>query len=169
MVVWIIGLPGSGKTTLAKEIQKQLLSQNQACAHIDGDDMRSIWGDDIGYEVKDRKKNSSRIQKLGKILEDQNLIVVVSIMSIFEEDRNFNRQLYKAYYEVFLDIGIEVLKQRRSLYEEAEKGCTKNVIGVDIAYDKPKTYDICINSVIDEKKSAQSVIKKIRELYCIHI
>jgi adenylylsulfate kinase len=150
MVIWIIGLPGSGKTTLAKELHTQLNINNKA-VHIDGDDMRNIWGEDIGYKIEDRKKNSKRIQKLSKLFEKQGLIVIVSIMSIFKEHRIENKEIYQKYFEVYLDININILKQRRKIYQEAIDKKRNNVVGVDINYDKPTTYDILFkdNKTVD--------------------
>ncbi|RXJ77282.1 adenylyl-sulfate kinase [Arcobacter sp. F155] len=140
MVIWIIGLPGSGKTTLAKKLQKE--DSSLKILHIDGDDMRTIWGEDIGYTLEDRKKNSLRIQKLSKIFEQQGFTVVVSIMSIFEEHRIENRSYYDKYLEVFLDVPINILKTRRTIYQDAIEKKITNVVGIDIPYDKPKTSDI---------------------------
>ncbi len=148
MVIWIIGLPGSGKTTLGKKIQKEFSSQVNTL-HIDGDDMRGIWGEDIGYELNDRKKNSKRIQKLSQLFEKQGILVVVSIMSIFEEHRKLNRKIFNEYKEVFLDVDLEVLKKRRTLYDDAINKKIKNVVGVDIKYEKPKTYDIRFKEDLD--------------------
>ena len=145
MVIWIIGLPGSGKTTLAKELKKI----STTTLHIDGDDMREIWGEDIGYEVNDRKKNSKRIQKLAALFEKQGFIVVVSIMSIFKEHREENRSLYEKYIEIFLDLELDILKTRRKIYQDAISKKISNVVGVDIPYEKPNTSDIVFKKNFD--------------------
>jgi len=161
MVIWIIGLPGSGKTTLAKSLQEVLNKNNIATVHIDGDDMRSIWGDDIGYEVKDRKKNSLRIQTISSIFERQNLVVVVSIMSIFKEHRKQNRKLFNSYYEVFLDIPMTTLKQRRTIYQDAINKKIDNVVGVDLKYEKPITFDIKFDKELEINYLTNNILNKL--------
>lgn len=156
MVIWIIGLPGSGKTTLAKELQKLF----PTAIHIDGDDMREIWGEDIGYTINDRQKNSKRIQKLAALFEKQGFMVVVSIMSIFKEHREENRTLYEKYLEVFLDVDLDILKTRRKIYQDAIDKKINNVVGVDIPYEKPNTYDI----LFKENLELNYMIKTIKDL-----
>lgn len=164
MVIWIIGLPGSGKTTLAKQFQKEYSFLK--ILHLDGDDMRTVWGEDIGYTLKDRERNSLRIQKLAKIFEQQGFIVVVSIMSIFEEHRRKNRSYYDRYLEVFLDVPLNVLKKRRHLYNDAIEKKIKNVVGIDISYEKPQTSDI----IFDNSKSLDEMIIEIQKgMECIPI
>jgi adenylylsulfate kinase-like enzyme len=161
MVIWIIGLPGSGKTTLAKALQNKLNNKNIPTVHIDGDDMRTIWGEDIGYKLQDREKNSLRIQKLCSIFEKQGLFVIASIMSIFPEHRKANRKLYKNYFEVFLDIDINILKTRREIYQKAINKEIKNVVGVDIEYIKPTTYDIKFDKNLELEYLTDTIIDKI--------
>jgi adenylylsulfate kinase len=161
MVIWIIGLPGSGKTTLAKSLQKVLNKNNISTVHIDGDDMRSIWGDDIGYEIKDRKKNSLRIQTISSIFEKQNLVVIVSIMSIFEEHRKENRKLFSRYYEVFLDVSMDILKQRRTIYQDALDKKINNVVGVDLKYEEPRTFDIKFDKKLEINYLTNKILNKL--------
>lgn len=155
MVIWIIGLPGSGKTTLAKELK----NTSQSILHIDGDDMREIWGDDIGYSLNDREKNSKRIQKLAALFEKQGFTVVVSIMSIFKKHREENKTLYNNYLEVFLDVDITILKNRRKIYQDAIEKRINNVVGVDIPYEKPDTFDI----IFKKNLALEYMIKTIKE------
>jgi len=158
MVIWIIGLSGSGKTTLGKALSKYLLSKKIASVHLDGDDLRSVWGEDIGYSIEDRRKNSKRQQKISKIFEDQGLVVVTSTIALFEDHRIENRKIFKDYFEIFLDIDIEILKQRRELYKNG-----KNVVGVDIKYNKPITYDLKFEKNYDVNLMVQDVLKAIEQ------
>ncbi|WP_320035331.1 adenylyl-sulfate kinase [Halarcobacter sp.] len=159
MVIWIIGLPGSGKTTLAKELQKVFPNM----LHIDGDDMREIWGSDIGYSTKDRRKNSTRIQKLAALFEKQGFIVVVSIMSIFQEHRDKNKYLYNSYLEIFLDVELSILKKRRKIYQDAIEKKISNVVGIDIPYEKPINSNIIFNNNFE----INYMIKSIKEYICV--
>lgn len=156
MVIWIIGLPGSGKTTLAKEIKKL----SPTILHIDGDDMREIWGEDITYSIEDRKKNSKRIQQLSSLFEKQGFTIVVSIMSIFKNHRLENRTLYNNYLEVFLDVNLNILKTRRRIYQDAIDKKINNVVGIDIPYETPNTSDI----IFKENFQLDFMINKIRDI-----
>ena len=97
MVVWIIGLSGSGKTTLAEKIIKDANEIGLKPVLIDGDSVRDIFNNDLGYSMEDRLKNAYRICNLGKFLSDQGFCVVCSILSIFPDTRDWNRKNFKNY------------------------------------------------------------------------
>ena len=114
MVVWLIGLSGSGKTTLANEIVKNINKKNRNTILIDGDMIREIFNNDLGYSMDDRLLNAQRICQLGKLLDKQGVNVVCAILSIFPETRAWNRENIENYYEVYIDTPIEVLIERDS-------------------------------------------------------
>lgn len=146
MVVWIIGLSGSGKTTLAEKIIKDANEIGLKPVLVDGDIIRDIFNNDLGYSMVDRLKNAYRICHLGKFLSDQGFCVVCSILSIFPETRDWNRKNIKNYYEVFIDTPIEVLMERDSkkLYKKYRSGEIKNVVGMDIDFPAPINADLTI-------------------------
>ena len=112
MVVWLIGLSGAGKTTLAKEIVTGASIKNHNTVLLDGDLIREIFDNDLGYSMKDRLLNARRICQLGKFLDDQGVNVVCAILSIFPETRDWNRKNIKNYYEVYIETPIEILADR---------------------------------------------------------
>ena len=83
MIVWIIGLSGSGKTTVGKIIYNKLKYKNKNTIFLDGDELRKIWGSDLGHDINDRKENAKRILKLCEFLDRQKINVICSILSIF--------------------------------------------------------------------------------------
>ena len=91
MIVWIVGLSGAGKTTLANQIVYKLRENGKKIVHLDGDLIRNLYGNDIGHSIEDRKKNADRICKLCKFLDLQEIDVVTSILSIFPESRQWCR------------------------------------------------------------------------------
>ena len=123
-----------------------------------------FWGDDIGYSLNDREKNSLRVQKICTIFEQQGLIVIASIMSIFQEHRDTNRKVYNKYFEVFLDIDLNLLKQRKKIYQLALEGKMQNVVGVDIEYTKPVSYDIKFTKNLDVNYLGDMVLEKLGEV-----
>ncbi len=165
MVIWIIGLSGSGKSTLANEVVARANKLNSNTVLLDGDFIREMFDNDLGYSMSDRKKNAMRICKLGKFLSDQGMNVVTAILSLFPESRAWNRTNLDNYYEVFIDCPLEILIKRDSkgLYKKFQRGEITDVAGMDIYFDKPKNSDLVINN-IDSKdallNSAQPILEK---------
>jgi len=162
MVIWLIGLSGSGKTYLGKALYEQIKGKNANTVFLDGDLVREVMGNDLGYTLKDRKKNADRICRLCLMLERQGIIVVCAILSLFPESREWNRKNYRNYFEIFLDVPMDVLRRRnfKGLYDKAEQGELENVVGVDIPFPVPANPDLV---VLNEKdlSSPQPVVDTI--------
>ena len=103
MVVWIIGLSGSGKTTIANELYSKVRSEIKNVVKVDGDIIREMFQNDIGHSVEHRKRNADRISKLCKFLEDQGIVVICSILSAFQNSKDWNRQNFDSYYEIYIE------------------------------------------------------------------
>jgi adenylylsulfate kinase len=149
MVVWIIGLSGAGKTTLAKEVMARVFQQGGSAVLVDGDMVREIFGNDLGYSMEDRRTNARRICQLCKFLDDQKINVVCAILSLFPETRAWNREHLKSYYEVFIDAPLQDLVRRDSkgIYQRFQNGEARDVAGMDIEFLRPDTADLVINNV----------------------
>lgn len=149
MVVWIIGLSGAGKTTLANEVVARVRQQHNNVVLIDGDVVREVFGNDLGYSMEDRLTNARRICQLGKLLDDQGVHVVCAILSLFPETRDWNRANLKNYYEVFIDTPMQDLTQRDSkgIYSRFLKGEIREVAGMDIEFPRPENADLIINNI----------------------
>jgi cytidine diphosphoramidate kinase len=164
MVIWLIGLSGSGKTTLASEIvkyEKNIHKQKQTIL-IDGDIVRDIFGNDLGYSLEDRLVNAKRICGLVKFLDDQGLNVVCAILSIFPEISKWNRQNFTNYYEVFIDAPIDVITKRDSkgIYGKYKRGELKDVVGMDIKFPIPRSPDL----VIQNNKSKEFLLSYAKQI-----
>ncbi len=148
MVVWIIGLSGAGKTTLANEVVTHVRREQHNVVLIDGDMVREIFGNDLGYSMADRLQNARRICQLGKLLDDQGINVVCAILSLFPESRSWNRQHLKNYYEVFIDTPIQDLVKRDSkgIYSKFQSGEIHDVAGMDIEFPRPENADLIIKN-----------------------
>lgn len=165
-LLWITGLSGAGKTTIATEVYTLLRSLHSHTVFIDGDVIREILGNDLGHDIEDRKKNAVRISKMCAFLTSQNIHVVCATMSLFKEIHILNRKNIEEYYEIFIDVPMEELVNRDSkgLYAKALKGEIKNVMGVDLAYDEPKNPFMRIdNSTLDIsiQDKAINIIEKV--------
>lgn len=147
MVIWIVGLSGAGKTTLANEVVSQVREKIQNIVLLDGDLIREAFDNDLGYTLTDRKINAKRICSLCKLLDDQGIHVVCAILSLFPDSHSWNRSNLKKYYEVFIDASIDSLTARdyKGIYRKFKNGDIANVAGLDIEFHKP----IMPNLVID--------------------
>lgn len=152
MVLWLIGLSGAGKTTLAKEIVSLARRDVSNIVLLDGDIIRELFSYDLGHSLEDRKKNADRICRLCKFMDDQHIHVVCAILSLFPESRAWNRKNLKNYFEVFIDAPFEQLIERdhKGLYCKALNKEIKDVAGVDIEFAQPTNSDLIIKN--DEGK-----------------
>ncbi|MEO8087098.1 MAG: adenylyl-sulfate kinase [Bacteroidota bacterium] len=138
-LIWITGLAGSGKSTLAKEVYAQLKAQHSNSVLLDGDHFREIIGNDLGYDNESRLINAWRIARMCRFLCGQEIHVVCATMSLYKEIHSFNRSNTSGYLEVFMDTNMDELisRDQKNLYSRALKGELKNVIGVDLDFDRP--------------------------------
>jgi adenylylsulfate kinase len=154
-----MGLSGSGKTTLAKIIYNKL--KKKKIVHVDGDQIREMHGSDLGYTIKDRLINAGRISRLVKFLNNQNVSVVVSVLSNFPNWLKWNRKNIKDYFEIYLKTDLLILKKRkRDLYS----GKIKNVVGVNIKFNEPRNPEMIIKNCNSLKRLdiiAEKIIKKL--------
>lgn len=152
MVIWLIGLAGSGKTTVGREVYARWKAKDRSTVFVDGDEVRDIFRHNRGdepYSVEGRRQNAERIASLCAWLDRQDINVVCCILSIFEETRDWNRANYSDYFEVYLHAPETALSSRRHLYQEAEQGRMCNVVGVDIPFTPPANPDLVIDSSPD--------------------
>ena len=166
MVVWIIGLSGAGKTTLANEVVAEVRRVQPNVVLLDGDVIREAFGNDLGHTMEDRFRNAQRICQLGKVLDDQGIHVVCAILSLFPESRSWNRENLKDYYEIFIDTPMEDLIQRdyKGLYRKFENGEISDVAGMDIEFPRPENADLTIKNNNSQEKLlgfARSIAEKI--------
>lgn len=165
MIIWLTGLSGSGKSTVGKQLQKKLNRKKISNVMIDGDVIRDIYGNDLKFHVADRKKQIKRIQELALFFYKKKKIVIVTALFSNKEILKHNRKLFNDYIEVYLKAGISVLLKRdiKNLYDNAIKGLTKNVVGVDIKWIEPTNPDL----IFDQSKNlkpqsiANIILKKI--------
>ena len=155
MVIWILGLSGSGKSYISKKLQKKL---NKKFIIIDGDIIRNIFKNDLGHTKKDRKINAMRISKLVEFLSNNGLNIIVPVLSLFPEWLKWNRKNIKNYYEIFIDVPLDNLikKNSKKVYKKNKK-LNKNVVGVDIKFPKPKNSDLILKNYFNKKSLKENI------------
>jgi adenylylsulfate kinase len=145
-VIWLTGLSGSGKSTIANLLEKKLYEQSHHTYLLDGDNVRHGLCGDLGFDDKARVENIRRISELSKLFVDSGLIVLTAFISPFKDDRDFCRSLLLPgeFIEVFVDTPLEVCESRdpKGLYKKARKGDIKHFTGIDSAYETPRNPEV---------------------------
>jgi len=151
MVIWIIGLSGTGKTTLATQVVERIRQLKGKVVLLDGDLIRDLFGNDVNHTIEGRRRNAERLSVLTKFLADQGVHVVAAVLSIFPEWRRWNRENIADYSEVYLKASMQTLLRRdiKNLYAKAARGEIVDVVGVDIPFPEPENPDLVIENDVD--------------------
>ncbi|WP_301102032.1 adenylyl-sulfate kinase [Propionivibrio sp.] len=151
MVIWIIGLSGTGKTTLATQVTERIRNLDGKVVLLDGDLIRTLFGNDVDHTIEGRRRNAERLSVLSKFLADQGIHVVAAVLSIFPEWRLWNRKNIRDYSEVYIKASMQTLLRRdiKNLYARAARGEIQNVVGVDIPFPEPENPDLIIENDSD--------------------
>jgi adenylylsulfate kinase-like enzyme len=147
-VYWITGLSGAGKTTLGRMVYTQLKKNKPNVVFLDGDILRSVFGNYLGHSMEDRKTLALSYARLCKMLADQCIDVVCATMSLFREVHSFNRKNIANYFEIFIECEMQELIRRdqKGIYSKALRGEMQHVIGMDLHYDRPENCDLVIDN-----------------------
>ena len=150
MIIWLTGLSGAGKTTLALALARELRERDLLAGVLDGDDIRRGLSVDLGFSAADRAENSRRVAEVARLMAKAGLIVIVALISPFREDRRRARQLAGScgipFLEVYVDTPLAVCEARdaKGLYEQARTDQIPNFTGVQSPYEKPLKADMVV-------------------------
>jgi len=158
-VIWMTGLSGSGKTTIAKYLDEALYSKGYIAQILDGDNIRSGINSNLTFSGEDRKENIRRIAEVSKLFMNCGIIIINSFISPTEEIRNMAMEIIgkENFFEVFVSAPIEVCEQRdtKGLYAKARKGEIKNFTGIDSPFELPQHADATVRT--DQQTIEESV------------
>lgn len=164
-VYFITGLSGVGKSTIARELFKLIRNIKSNAVFLDGDDLRELFLNDLGYSLEDRKKMAMRYVRLAKLLSDQNIDVILATISMFSEVRQWNRKNIENYAEIYIKASLDTLIKRdpKGIYKNALCGRERNVLGIDLQFEEPDTPDLIIEN--DCGLSSESLAREIFERF----
>ena len=149
-VLWFTGLSGSGKSTIANEVQRRLFASGRHSFILDGDNVRHGLNRDLGFTDADRVENIRRVAEVSKLMVDAGLITLVSFISPFRAERDLARNLMEEgeFIEIFVNTPLSVAESRdpKGLYKKARAGNLKNFTGIDSPYEAPENPEIEINT-----------------------
>jgi adenylylsulfate kinase len=164
-VLWMTGLSGSGKSTVANLVEKQLLMSGHRIYILDGDSLRNGLCGDLGFSQEDRQENIRRAGETAKLMCDAGMIVIASFISPFIKEREKLRSsIGKHYYEVYIEADLHTCESRdpKGLYQRARDGVIKDFTGISSPYEPPKNPDIHINtSNSTPEQCAQKIMEHI--------
>lgn len=167
-VVWLTGLSGSGKSTVAVELEHQLVSAGRSAYLLDGDNLRHGLNADLGFSAADRAENVRRVGEVACLFADAGLVAIVPVIAPYRADRRAVRARAEAlgvmFVEVFVDVDLAICEERdpKGLYRKARAGEITNMTGIDAPYERPEAAEITLRaSDGDPKNMAKLIAKKL--------
>jgi adenylylsulfate kinase len=149
-VVWLYGLSGSGKSTIANALEKRLFEMGNHTYCLDGDNTRLGLNKDLGFSAIDRLENVRRVAEVAKLMADAGMIVLVSLITPYEEQRSLVKEILKnkRFLDVYIDCDLATCEQRdpKGLYKKARAGEISNFTGISDPFEEPTTESFRVNS-----------------------
>ena len=161
-LIWLTGLSGSGKSTIAGLLERELNREGVHTYLLDGDHIRHGLCRDLGFTPEDRRENIRRAGETAKLLVDAGLVVIASFISPYRSDRTALRALFapEEFVEVFVDCKLEVCEERdpKGLYRKAREGKIKDFTGVDAPYERPENPELRLDSSLKGPEESVAIV-----------
>ncbi|MBD3263717.1 MAG: adenylyl-sulfate kinase [Candidatus Omnitrophica bacterium] len=162
IVLWLTGLPSSGKSTIATELQAQVFEKGCQVYILDGDNIRHGLNGDLGFSPQDREENIRRIGEVAKLFADSGFIAMTSFISPYRKDRNRARSLMKEgeFIEVFVKTDVSECERRdpKGLYKKARSGQIPEFTGISAPYEEPQSPEITVDTEKHSKEECAKII-----------
>ncbi|MDH7600572.1 MAG: sulfate adenylyltransferase subunit CysN [Armatimonadota bacterium] len=168
VTIWMTGLSGSGKSTIAYAVEKRLLADGRACFVLDGDKVRQGLNKDLGFSPSDRSENIRRVAEVARLMNEAGLVVLVSLISPFRKDRENARSIIGGdrFLEIFVHAPIETCEERdpKGLYAKARQGLIPEFTGVSSPYEEPDQPDLKLDTTqLSVDACVEAIIGLLRE------
>lgn len=150
--IWYTGLSGSGKSTVAVEVERRLVESRHLAYRLDGDNLRHGLNGDLGFSEADRTENIRRVGEVSRLMADTGIIVLASFVSPFRADRDVVRRMHEEaglpFLEVFVDCALEEAERRdpKGLYKKARAGEISGFTGIDQPYESPQDPELLLET-----------------------
>ena len=162
VVIWLTGLSGSGKSSLADALEQRLVAKGCHTYLLDGDNVRMGLCKDLGFGDRDREENIRRVAEVANLFVDAGLIVITSFISPFHRDRALARSVIgdECFIEVYINTPLNECERRdpKGLYSKARQGLIKNFTGIDSPYEQPSAPDITIDTLSQSVDQSVDVV-----------
>lgn len=168
VTIWLTGLSGSGKSTIAVELEHVLIENKHHAYILDGDNIRHGLNKDLGFSPEDRTENIRRIGEVAKLFTDANIIAITAFISPYRKDRDAVRKLLNdgKFVEVYVKCSVDVCEERdtKGLYKKARSGEVKDFTGISAPYEEPHSPELTIDSSkLSVEESARAILNYLIE------
>ena len=166
--IWLTGLSGSGKSTIAVELEHALIENKHQAYILDGDNIRHGLNKNLGFSPEDRTENIRRIGEVAKLFTEANIITIAAFVSPYREDRDNVRKLLGRgeFVEIYVKCSLEVCEKRdtKGLYKKARAGEVKDFTGISAPYEEPLNPELTIDSsTLSVEESAREILNYLEE------
>ncbi len=168
VTIWLTGLSGSGKSTIAVELEHALIENKHQAYILDGDNIRHGLNNNLGFSPEDRTENIRRIGEVTKLFTDANIITIAAFVSPYREDRDNARKLldHDKFIEIYVKCSLEVCEARdtKGLYKKARAGEVKDFTGISAPYEEPLNPELIIDSSkLSVEESTREILNYLEE------
>ncbi|MCK4443658.1 MAG: adenylyl-sulfate kinase [Thermoplasmata archaeon] len=166
-VVWLTGLPGSGKTTIARVLEKKLVEHGKRVEVLDGDEVRENLSPHLGFSKEDRQIHANRVAYVSKLLSRNGVIAIVGLISPYRDFRQRAREMMGDFVEVYVKCSVDECMERdvKGHYKKAMAGEIQNFTGVSDPYEEPENPEVVVDTENQTpEESADKIFEALQEM-----